>query len=205
MVTTLRNLSTPSTDAAVVVLHRRESAPGWPELGMEDTMGCRGDPSGRRNTAGSWERRVDRLGELGCSGRGTEWLSIGKSPVEGAVKSLVKSAEVVHRGRIRSRTSDSCASAYSRSTLSARQGQHTVLFGTGSVRRFIIRSFSWLQSVPQAWQVRPVALRLRCYVGLVLSFCFAFVFVFPCWVCGEGVSDMGHGIAGGCLHWVVFF
>jgi len=128
-------------DTAVVELLRRESVPGRPELGMKDTVGCRGDPSGRRNTAGSWERRVDRLGELGCSERGTEWWSMGKSPVEGAVKSLVESAEVVRRGRIGSRTSDRCASTYSPSALSARQGQHTVLFGTGSVRRFIIRSF----------------------------------------------------------------
>jgi len=40
-------------DAAVVELRRRESAPGRPERGMGDTVGCRGAPSGRRNTAGS--------------------------------------------------------------------------------------------------------------------------------------------------------
>ena len=97
---------------------------------MEDTVGCRGDPSGRRNTAGSWRTAGRRVG--------TSW-----DVRRGAIG-------VVEYRIIGSRTSDRCASDHSPSTLSARQGQHTVLFGTGSVRRFIIRSFLWFQSVPQA-------------------------------------------------------
>ena len=146
-------------------------------------MGCRGDPSGRQNTAGSWERRVDRLGELGCSERGTEWLSIGKSPVEGAVKSLVKSTEVVHRGRIRSRTSDRCASVYSPSALSARHGQHTISFGIRGVLQFIVRSFTWYQSVLKLGKFRLVALRSRghVWIGSFFRF-FSFSLFLACFV-----------------------
>jgi len=122
-------------------------------------VGCRAVASCRRNTAGSWERRVERLGELGCFGEGHGMVEYRKSLVQSA-------SEVVHRGRIRSRTSDRCASYHSPPALSRRQGQHTILFGFIGVRQFIIRSFYAIPVRPQTWQVR------RCNRGVTLDWFF---------------------------------
>jgi len=59
-------------------------------------VGCRGDPSSRRNTAGSWGVAGGRVGRAWMFGEGHGMVEYRKS--------LVKSAsEVVHRGRIGSR------------------------------------------------------------------------------------------------------
>ena len=45
---------------------------------MGDTVGCRGAPSGRRNTAGSWGAAGGRVGRAGMFGEGQSgWWSIG--------------------------------------------------------------------------------------------------------------------------------
>ena len=80
-----------------------------------------------RHVAG--KRRVDRSGEPGYFGEGqSEWGSIDVS-------------EAARQERIGSRTLDGCASEYSPSGLSARQGRHTILFKFGGVRLYIALRF----------------------------------------------------------------